>query len=150
MHTASPIYPPPPTPNPGLQKNTEHRIRRRLLWSPVSWLMTLVSPQTGISEADKHARMGKKGGAEHLYRLIHLCVCVCRSCVCVSSLDVLADLPLETMAALLQLFDGAFLGELVRSTAHLSLRHAACEQLLKYHIIYYHVVKATCQQGKKW
>lgn len=68
-------------------------------------------------------------------------VSACVSCVCVSSLDVLADLPLEAVPAFLQLFDGAFLGELVGSASHLCLRHAACEQLLKYHIIYHCVVK---------
>lgn len=96
--------------------------------------------------------MGKKRvGESYLYGPIHLCafVCVCRYCVCVSLLDVLADLPLEAMPAFLQLFDGAFLGELVGSAPHLRLGHAACEQLLKYRIIHHHVVKMTGHQGNQ-
>ena len=50
--------------------------------------------------------------------------------VCFSSLDVLADLPLQAVASLLQLLNGTVLGELVGSAAHLALCHAASEQLL--------------------
>lgn len=76
-------------------------------------------------------------------------VCVCGYGVCVSLLDVLADLPLEAMPAFLQLLDGAFLGELVGSAAHLRLGHAACEQLLEYRTVCHHVVKMTGHQGNQ-
>lgn len=102
--------------------------------------MTLVIPRTGTSQADKQACVGERGGGElSVQSDIHVCACV--SCVCVFSLDVLADLPLEAMPAFLQLFDGAFLREHVGSASHLCLRHAACEQLLKHRIIYHCVVK---------
>lgn len=51
-------------------------------------------------------------------------------CVCISSLNVLADLPLQAVPSLLKLLDGAVLWELVRCGSHLTFCHAACEQLL--------------------
>lgn len=58
------------------------------------------------------------------------CQQVWMCCVCISSLNILADLPLQSVPSLLQLFNGAVLRELIRSTSHLTFRHAACEQLL--------------------
>lgn len=55
---------------------------------------------------------------------------LCTPCVCVSSLNVLTDLPLQAVPPFLQLLDGAVLWKLVGSASHLALRHAACEQLL--------------------
>lgn len=46
------------------------------------------------------------------------------------SLDILADLPLQALPALLQLLDGALLGELVGGAAELALSQGAAEQLL--------------------
>lgn len=45
-------------------------------------------------------------------------------------LDILADLPLQALPPLLQLLDGALLGELVRGAAELTLSQGAAEQLL--------------------
>lgn len=46
-------------------------------------------------------------------------------------LDILADLPLQAVAPLLQLLDGRVLWELVGGAAHLALRQSAGEQLLQ-------------------
>lgn len=61
---------------------------------------------------------------------VHVCVCACLLLLRLS-LDVLADLPLQALASLLQLLDGAVLRELIRSGAHLTLRQATSEQLLR-------------------
>lgn len=45
-------------------------------------------------------------------------------------LDILADLPFQALPPLLQLLNGALLGELVRGTAELALSQGAAEQLL--------------------
>lgn len=68
-----------------------------------------------------------RGSCVGVYVSVSVHVC----CVCVSLLDVLADLPLQALASLLQLLDGAVLRELIRSGAHLTLRQAAREQLLR-------------------
>lgn len=62
---------------------------------------------------------------------------LCAHSACVYSLDVLTDLPFQAVPSLLQLFDGAVLWELIRSTSHLALRHAACEQLLVQRRLYH-------------
>lgn len=49
-------------------------------------------------------------------------------------LDILADLPLQSVPPLLQLLNGALLGELIWSAPHLTLGQAAGEQLLNAHI----------------
>lgn len=48
-------------------------------------------------------------------------------------LDILADLPLQSVPPLLQLLNRAVLRKLVWSTPHLALRQAAGEQLLNAH-----------------
>lgn len=55
---------------------------------------------------------------------------LCTACVCISSLNVLTDLPLQAVPPFLQLLDGAVLRKLVGSASHLALSHAAREQLL--------------------
>lgn len=48
-------------------------------------------------------------------------------------LDILADLPLQSVPPLLQLLNRALLRELIWSAPHLTLRQAAGEQLLNAH-----------------